>query len=151
MSVAQKIDKTEIDVIVRQSDQDRIIHRERCNPRSRVHPPRAAEGALRGFRSARWGEEGSSLPSSPRPGGRLIAAAGQSVLDRFFDRFTGFAGALLNAAQQLLLLAFSELEVVIRELSPFLFQFALGDVPVPFDFEFGHSRLFCFRFCSPPT
>jgi hypothetical protein len=30
------------------------------------------------------------------------------------------------------------LEVVIRERGPFLFELALGDVPVAFDFEYCH-------------
>jgi hypothetical protein len=44
----------------------------------------------------------------------LIAAAGRSFFDGFLDRFTGFAGALLNAAQQFVVLAFGALEIVIR-------------------------------------
>jgi hypothetical protein len=73
---------------------------------------------------------------------RLFAAAGGAgFLDRFFDRFAGFARALLNPANQFFLLAFGVLEIVIRELGPFLFQFALGDVPVAFDFECGHNSL----------
>jgi hypothetical protein len=43
-------------------------------------------------------------------------------------------------------LAFGELEIVIRKLGPLLFQLALGDVPVAFDFEFVHNTLFCFSF-----
>jgi hypothetical protein len=31
------------------------------------------------------------------------------------------------------------LEIVIRQLGPFLFQLALGDVPVAFDFECVHE------------
>jgi hypothetical protein len=31
------------------------------------------------------------------------------------------------------------LEIIIREPGPFLFQLALGDVPVAFDFECGHN------------
>jgi hypothetical protein len=94
-----------------------------------------------------------SLSQVARAVGRLFAAAGRGFLDGLFDRFPGFAGALLNAAQQFSLLAFGELEIVIRKLGPLLFQLALGDVPVAFDFEFVHSALFCFgfRFCLPPT
>ena len=74
---------------------------------------------------------------------QLFTAAGRAVfLDRLFDSLTGFAGALLNAPQQLLLLAFHELEVVFSELGPLLFEFALGDVPVAFDFKFGHCIVF---------
>jgi hypothetical protein len=38
------------------------------------------------------------------------------------------------------------MEVVVRELGPFLFQQALGDVPVAFDFECGHVCNFWFWF-----
>ena len=39
----------------------------------------------------------------------VAAAGGAEFLDRLFDRFTGFAGALLNPANQFFLLAFDEL------------------------------------------
>ena len=61
-----------------------------------------------------------------------------------FDRVTGGAGALLNAAQQLVLLPFGELKIVIGERGPLLFQLALGDGPVAFDFECVHIVLFLF-------
>src|ERR1035437_690822 len=85
--------------------------------------------------------------------GNLFAAAGGAgFLERLFDRFAGFAGALLNPANKFFLLAFGILEIVIRELGPLLFQLALGNVPVAFDFKFVHITLLCFvfRFCSPP-
>ena len=82
---------------------------------------------------------------------RLFIAAGRGFLESLFDRFTGFAGALLNAAQQLVVLAFGELEIVIRELGPLLFQLALGDVPVAFAFECIHNNSFVFRSCLTPT
>jgi hypothetical protein len=62
-------------------------------------------------------------------------AAVEEFLDGLFDNLAGFTGALLDAANNFLLLAFSVLEVVIRERGPFLFQPALGDVPVASDFE----------------
>ena len=43
-----------------------------------------------------------SLPQFARAVGSLLAAAGRRFLDGLFDRFPGFAGALLNAAQQLI-------------------------------------------------
>jgi hypothetical protein len=92
-----------------------------------------------------------SLPQFARAVGSLFAAAGRDFLDGLFDLFTGFAGALLNAAQQFILLAFGKLEIVIRELGPLLFQLALGDVPVAFDFEFVRKSSFCFSSLSPPT
>jgi hypothetical protein len=74
--------------------------------------------------------------------GHLLAAAGGAgFLERLLDRFAGFPGALLNPANQFFLLAFDVLEIVIRELGPFLFQLALGDVPVAFDFECSHNSL----------
>jgi hypothetical protein len=63
----------------------------------------------------------------------------REFLDRFFDRFTGFAGALLNPAKQFTVLAFGVLEIVLRELGPLLVQLALGDVPVSFDFACSHN------------
>jgi hypothetical protein len=83
-----------------------------------------------------------SLPQPARAAGSLFAAAG--FLDSLFDRFAGFARALLNPANQFFLLAFGVFQIVIRKLGPFLFQLALGDVPVAFDFEFGHNGYFCF-------
>jgi hypothetical protein len=75
--------------------------------------------------------------------GCLIAAAGRGFLDGLFDRLTGFAGALLNAAIEFFVFAFSELKIVIRELGPLLLQLAFGDVPVALDFEFCHNVSLC--------
>jgi hypothetical protein len=86
-----------------------------------------------------------SLPQFARAVDSLLAAAGRGFLYGLFDHFTGFAGALLNAAQKFIVLAFGELEIVIRELGPLLLQLTFGDVPVAFDFEFVHNTLFCFR------
>ena len=70
---------------------------------------------------------------------RLLAAAGGRVfLDRVFNHFTRFAGEFLNPANQFFLLAFGVTEIIIRKLGPSLFQLALGDVPVAFDFECVH-------------
>src|SRR5450756_261288 len=79
------------------------------------------------------------------PGGwwSVTAAGGAKFLQRFFDGFAGFAGALLYPADQFILLAVRVAEVVVRELGPFLFELALGDVPVAFDFECVHN-FFCF-------
>src|ERR1017187_7762047 len=78
---------------------------------------------------------------------RLLAAAGGAgFLERLLNRFAGFPGALLNPANQLFLLAFGVLEIVIRELGPLLFQLAFGDVPVAFSFEFIHKNVFCILF-----
>src|SRR5664279_4976379 len=78
---------------------------------------------------------------------RLLAAArGAGFLEHLLDRLAGFPGALLNPANKFFLLAFGVLEIVIRELGPFLFQLALGDVPVAFDFECSHNSCFCCLF-----
>jgi hypothetical protein len=61
------------------------------------------------------------------------------LLDRFFDCFTDFAGVLLNPTKQFLELAFDALEFVIRELGSLLFQLALDDVKIAFDFKFCHK------------
>src|ERR1700676_1681907 len=72
------------------------------------------------------------------------AAGGAEFLDHLFYCFAGFAGALLNPANQFFLFAFGVLEIVIRKHGPFLFQLALGNVPVAFDFECGHNSQFYF-------
>jgi hypothetical protein len=48
-------------------------------------------------------------------------------------------------------LAFDELEIIIRELGPPLFELALGDVPVAFDFQCVHSSSFGFLFLFTAT
>ena len=92
-----------------------------------------------------------SLPQLARAVGGLLAAAGRGFLDGLFDRFPGFAGALLNAAQQFIVLALGPLEIVIRELGPLLFQLAFGDVPVAFDFKCVHNDSLVWLFYSPST
>jgi hypothetical protein len=79
-------------------------------------------------------------------GSLFAAAGGAGILDGLFDRFPGFTGALLNPSNKFFLLAFGELEIVIRELGPLLFQLALGDVPVALNFEFIHNNSFCILF-----
>jgi len=83
--------------------------------------------------------------------GSLFAATGRGFLESLLDRFSGFASALLNAAQQLVVLALGELEIVIRELGPLLFQLALGDVPVAFAFECVHNDSLVLRSWLTPT
>ena len=64
----------------------------------------------------------------------VVATGGTGFLNGFFDYFTSFTRALLNPANQFILLAFGVFKVAIRKFGPFLFQLALGDVPVAFDF-----------------
>jgi len=89
----------------------------------------------------------SGIRASAASNIRLLAAAGGAgFLERLLNRFAGFPGTLLNPADKLFLLAFGVLEIVIRELGPLLFQLALGDVPVAFDFKCVHNNLFCIWF-----
>jgi hypothetical protein len=74
----------------------------------------------------------------------LAAADGRVFLDCVFNHSTGFAGELLNPTDQFFLLAFSVAEIIVRELRPFLFQLALRDIPVAFDFKCGHLIKFLF-------
>ncbi len=98
------------------------------------HKPEACATFI-GFRSD------SGIVYRAVPGWRSLAAAGGGgFLDCFFDRFTGFASALLNTAQKFLLPAFDVLKIVIGERGPLLLQFAFGDVPVAFDFEGVHNN-----------
>ena len=89
----------------------------------------------------------------PRPLGQawllFAVAGGASLLDRLFDRLTGFTGAFLNAPQQLLAHSFGILEIVVGQLGPLLLQFSLGDVPVALDFEFCHDGSFVSK--HPPA
>ena len=62
-----------------------------------------------------------------------LLAATAAFIHGAFNFFLGLAGALLDASNQFILLALDELQIVIGELRKFLFQPALGDVPVPFD------------------
>jgi hypothetical protein len=74
---------------------------------------------------------------------------GGGILERLFDRFTGFTGAFLDPAKQFIVFAIGVAEIAIRELAPLLLQLAFGDVPVAFDFEYVHSIYF--RFQSLPN
>jgi len=64
-----------------------------------------------------------------------------------FNFFLGLAGAFLDATNQFIFLSFNKLEVVICKLRKFLFQLALGNVPVSFDGESAHIFLFVGCFC----
>jgi hypothetical protein len=83
---------------------------------------------------------------SPKNVRSLATAGGGIFLNGVFDHFTRFAGELLNPAKQFFFLAVGVTEIVVRELRPFLFQFAFGDVPVAFDFKCSHI-IFCFFVC----
>lgn len=61
------------------------------------------------------------------------------ILDGLFDRFSGLASALLDAADEFFFESFHVVEVVIGELAPFLFEATFDDVPVTFDFELVHG------------
>ena len=95
---------------------------------------------------------GDSAASECPPICSRSAGCEDSLID-LFDRFAGFAGALLDPANQFFLLAFDVLEIAIRELGPLLLQLAFGDVPVAFDFECRHNSVcfVIFRLDSPPT
>ena len=69
----------------------------------------------------------------------VAAAILVGLFDGLFDGFAGFAGAFLDTAEEFVLFSFDVLEVVVGEFGPFLFEHAFGDVPVAFDFEFGHD------------
>jgi hypothetical protein len=119
-------------------------------PQKLHQPPKLMSGWISqvrfagGHHSRRRGS--AALPAARAVDSLFAAAGGAGFLDGLFDRFTGFARALLNPAYQFFLLAFDELQIAIRELGPFLFQLALGDVPVAFDFECGHNSYFCCLF-----
>ena len=68
-----------------------------------------------------------------------LVTTGAGFVEGVFHGHPGLARALLDATDQFVLFAFDVLQIVIRELGPFLFQLALGDVPVAFDFECSHN------------
>jgi hypothetical protein len=59
--------------------------------------------------------------------------------DEIAEIFFRFARSLLDAAQNFVLFALFEGEVVIRQLRIFLLQAAFDFIPVAFDFELGHG------------
>ena len=67
------------------------------------------------------------------------AAERGGFFDGLFNHLTGFACGLLNSTEQFLLFTRDVLEIVIRQLGPLLFQLALGNVPIAFDFECVHG------------
>jgi hypothetical protein len=80
------------------------------------------------------------------PRTHLLSAAAAFV-DGLYNLFPGLTGAFLDAADQFILLAFDVLEVVIGELREFLFQLALGNVPVSFGGKSSHI-IFLFVFSA---
>jgi hypothetical protein len=76
--------------------------------------------------------------------GRLFATATAAttfagICDCLLDCFTRFTRTFLDASEQFVMLAFSVLQIIIRELGPLLLQLAFRDIPVPFNFKFGHN------------
>lgn len=55
-----------------------------------------------------------------------------------FDFVPGLAGQFLDATNQFVFFALAELQVVIRKLSKFLFQFAFGNIPISFRGKSAH-------------
>ena len=71
-------------------------------------------------------------------------------MDGLFDGFTSFTCALLNPTIEFFLFTFDILQVIVREFRPLLFQLALGNVPIAFDFECCHDvSLFVFSTLPP--
>ncbi len=68
----------------------------------------------------------------------LGGQGGTVSIDGAFHGLAAFSSAFLNASEQLFLLAFDVLKVVVGELGPLLLEVAFDDVPVAFDFEFCH-------------
>jgi hypothetical protein len=59
-------------------------------------------------------------------------ARGAGLIDLSLDVFASFAGPLLDPANQFVLLAFRELEIIVGEPGPSLLQLAFDDIPIPF-------------------
>jgi hypothetical protein len=71
----------------------------------------------------------------------FLARHGLQIRDCLADLFLVLAESLLEASQQFVFLAFGECQIVVSELSVFLFQLALELVPIAFDFEFSHTNI----------
>jgi hypothetical protein len=61
-----------------------------------------------------------------------------AIFDGMPDFFPGLAGALLDAADQLIFLALHELEVIIRKLRKLLLELAHENIPVSFGSKRSH-------------
>ena len=48
-------------------------------------------------------------------------------------------GSFLDLTDQLLFFAFGELQIIVRQPRKSLFQFASGDIPVPYEFQYAHT------------
>ena len=81
-------------------------------------------------------------------GTHLTTATG-TFIHRALNFFPGLPGAFLDAPDQFIFLAFDELQVVIRESCEFLFQLALGNVPVSFGCESAHMIFEFVRLFQP--
>jgi len=73
-----------------------------------------------------------------------LLAALVALLHGFLDFVLGLAGALLDAADKFILLAFNILKVVVREFRKLLFELALGDIPISFCLKIIHNSCFFF-------
>ena len=69
----------------------------------------------------------------------MVLESAICVAESFFDDLAGFTRAFLDAADELVALAFDETEIVIGKGAPALFQFSFGDVPVAFELESVHG------------
>ena len=58
-----------------------------------------------------------------------------------FDRFLRFPGTFLDAADEFVRLAFCKLEIVVRQIGPFLLELALEDVRVALGLCRSHSMV----------
>jgi hypothetical protein len=65
-------------------------------------------------------------------------ASGAGLIQDLLDYLAGFAGLLLNPADQFVFLTFDITQVVIRQLGPPLLQFAFDDVPISLHLESVH-------------
>jgi hypothetical protein len=78
-----------------------------------------------------------------------LVFATAALIHGAFNFFSDLTGAFLDAAYQFVFFAFDELQIIIGELRKFLFQLALGDVPVSFGGERAHI-IFVFAFLFLP-
>lgn len=67
-----------------------------------------------------------------------MAAAAVVIAEGFFNCLAGFAGFFLDTTYEFIGFAFGNVEIVVGQLTPLLFDLSFEDVPVAFELERVH-------------
>lgn len=79
----------------------------------------------------------------------VSAAIGNHFFHHSLDLFTTLARSPLNEANQFIFLPIIKPRLAVAEPRKSLLQPSLGDIPKPFDFEYGHKLDICFPGVPP--